>query len=449
MPSEFIPGASEILWEIESTHLDEAQFAFEMWEDALDSPDFTLGDLAAGPEQRLLAHVDALAIGGPAVAQQLLVPATRDPNGSTERVAVAVLSCQDLAPTLEALGIAEAQDQVLGLVRGLELRDNDDLDAALVRVLRSDPGRARAGLLKLLARRRVAVQPWGELGNLGNSEDEQTALAVARLARFSPDPRALSIIGALAQHEDASVRDAALQTALLRGVTGAWESSVYWAFTDHESAARRQALVRVACLGDDAARARVVALVEDPTHRADALWAAGFTGSLAAVHQCMPLLEDDEWGPLAAEVVCAIAGLPTDDEQFWRDPAPTDDPEIGLPPLQAENLDMDLTLSPEALLPVPDPQAIADWWRGRETQFDPSLRYLGGRVLDAAVLEQALHHAPLRRRHALAFELEARSNSTLHVATRALACVQHQQLARLAQHPDFAGLDFQRGRPAR
>ncbi len=60
----FEPRESDILWEIERRHLEEAEFVLELWEDALDAPHYTLEELAEGAEQRLLAHVDALAVGG-------------------------------------------------------------------------------------------------------------------------------------------------------------------------------------------------------------------------------------------------------------------------------------------------------------------------------------------------------------------------------------------------
>ena len=36
---------------------------------------YTLAEVAAGPAERLLAHIDALSLGGKAVAQKLLLPA--------------------------------------------------------------------------------------------------------------------------------------------------------------------------------------------------------------------------------------------------------------------------------------------------------------------------------------------------------------------------------------
>jgi hypothetical protein len=49
--------------------------------------------VARGVEERLLAHVDALAAAGPVVVERLLVPTLRDADAYPQRVAAAVLAC--------------------------------------------------------------------------------------------------------------------------------------------------------------------------------------------------------------------------------------------------------------------------------------------------------------------------------------------------------------------
>src|SRR5262245_29573732 len=69
-------------WDILEEHLDEAEFLWGMWEHALRAPNYDLDEVARGPEERLLAHLDGLVAGGPAVAPRLLVPAldAREPH---------------------------------------------------------------------------------------------------------------------------------------------------------------------------------------------------------------------------------------------------------------------------------------------------------------------------------------------------------------------------------
>src|SRR3990172_12448468 len=50
--------------EIVEEHLDEAAFLYRRWESALRSPTVALADVACGPEELLLAQLDALAVAG-------------------------------------------------------------------------------------------------------------------------------------------------------------------------------------------------------------------------------------------------------------------------------------------------------------------------------------------------------------------------------------------------
>ncbi|MFO7564949.1 MAG: hypothetical protein R6X02_20055 [Enhygromyxa sp.] len=239
----------------------------------------------------------------------------------------------------------------------------------------------------------------------------------------------------LAQAADAELRRTTLESALCHLLPGAWESAVYWAFCPGDSPFRRDALTWVALLGDGAAHSRLLMLLDDPAQQADALWAVGFCGRVASVDRCIELLDDERLGPLAAEVVCATAGLPTNIDHFWRDrPEPDDEEEAAnaLPELD-DDLDADLVPTQEDALPIPDPETIRAWWQARRDQFDPSLRYLGGRPLDRGVLAAAMWHAPMRRRHALALEAAVRTRGSVFINTRALCVTQRSQVEGLMQ----------------
>src|SRR6185369_14237639 len=49
-------------WDILEEHLAEAAFLWEQWELALDAANYSLDEVAAGPEERLRAHLDALVL---------------------------------------------------------------------------------------------------------------------------------------------------------------------------------------------------------------------------------------------------------------------------------------------------------------------------------------------------------------------------------------------------
>ncbi len=152
------------------------------------------------------------------------------------------------------------------------------------------------------------------------------------------------------------------------------------------------------------------------------------------------MLDDPEHGQLAAEAVCAITGLSTEDEPYWLDPPALDD--TGLPALEHDNLDADLVPEAHEALPHPNPKAIRAWWAQAREGFDVQRRYLGGTVLDGRVIGHALDSGPAWRRHLLAFELEVRTNGQITLDTRAWGWVQREQLREAG--PTLARLDFQR-----
>ncbi len=431
-PAEHPLSEHDLVWNIEDEHLREAEFLFEMREGLLDSPSYSLAELEAGPERRLLAHVDALMLGGSPVAQRLLLATIEDEIATYETIAAASLAvlAQPGSGSDRLLALLDrgGDTQRAGIARALQLIHNPRLQRRLLEDVASlggliDP-RGLAARLDALAAHGVRPGPW--LRRFLLSSDPSLARAAANLARFSRDPATLDSLGPLALAADPALRRTTIETALLHSLPGAWESAVYWAFCPGDSPFRRAALVWVACLGDADAHARLLALVDDPQRRADALWAAGFCGRVAAVERCIPLLADKDIGPLAGEVVAAIAGLSCTDDSFWRARVESDDPEDTLPPLELDRLDADLVPDGEASLPLPEPEAIADWWRARRGTFDPSLRYLGGRPLDCDVLVSGLWHAPMRRRHALGFELGVRTGT--FVDTRAMCATQKRQL---------------------
>jgi uncharacterized protein (TIGR02270 family) len=437
----------DLVWDIEDEHLREAEFLFEVREALLDSPSHSLAELEAGSEQRFIAHVDALVLGGSPVTQRLLLPTIEDEDQVADYELIAAASLAVLAQPgsdrVLAMLDRGGDAQRAGIARALQLVHNPWLERRLIEDVMSfgdlTDSRGLAARLDALAAHGVSPGPW--LQRFLVSSDPSLARAAANLARFSRDRATLDLLGPLALAADADLRRTTIETALHHTLPGAWESAAYWAFCPGDSPFRRDALVWVACMGDADAHARVIALVDDPNHRADALWAAGFCGRVAAVDRCIPLLADEHVGPLAGEVVSAITGLSSTDDSFWRAPVNPDDPQDTLPPLEQDDLDADLVPESEASLRRPEPEAIADWWQAHRETFDPSLRYLGGRPLDRDALVSGLRYAPMRRRHALGFELGVRSGGAF-VNTRALCAIQKRQLDALAM---VGPLDCQRG----
>ncbi len=91
-------------------HLDEASFLRGQWELAFHAPNYTLAEIASGPEARFLAHIDGLVLGGTLVSEKFLVPGlTADAEGTVFAAAYALAASAadpELSPLLEVISQA-------------------------------------------------------------------------------------------------------------------------------------------------------------------------------------------------------------------------------------------------------------------------------------------------------------------------------------------------------
>lgn len=424
----------EPLWEIVERHLDEADYLAASWRDAFDEPDHTLEQLAGGIEARLVAHLDGLTLAGAPALTRVCWPALEaEPDTSLALAAsLAILAQGSSDERVRLLALLDdtqtGDERWTGVVEALALQTQPGSSEWLLAQLdgrETETGPQVAGIVQSLARRRV---PSGDrLTALLHNEDPTVLAAAATLARRG-SPGQLQLCVALGQHQDPTVVAAAVETALVRGLPGAWESARHWAFEAPDCSFRRTAFTWIALGGSRDDHDRLLTLFEDPSRVHDTLWAAGFCGRVAAVDAAIGYLADELVAPLAAELITGIAGLPTDDETLWRevDQAPSED--ATLPKLTDDRLDHDLALDPEQLLPTPDPAAVANWWAAQRSSFDPSGRYINGEALDSASLHQALMIQPLRRHHALGLLAQLRSDASSWPATRDWAMAQLREL---------------------
>jgi len=147
---------------------------------------------------------------------------------------------------------------------------------------------------------------------------------------------------------------------------------------------------------------------------------------------------------LALEILCAVAGLPADDPELTLFRIDDDDFEaeehddeedealVSLEPNLAPACicpDGRVLESTDAVdeLPLPRVDAVLAWWSGRRGELRPEHRYLYGQPYSLARLHQALQEGPMRRRHAWARELAARSLGTQTLVTHLSSWVQRRQ----------------------
>ncbi len=452
-----------VLWDVQEEHLGEAEFFFEVWERCIDSPVHTLAEVRIGPEERLLSHVMGLAIGGESVLSRLVRPVLdEDLDDDRFRTAAAALAILDGAgrdgPDIVLEYLPQARSTgYWGLVRAIHLSRRTDLAERLIASLPEHDGPALAGRLDALVG--LGVDVGKGLRGYFKHELLPVRRAAAWLARYSTSSKVLKRLLALMRDRDSKLREAAIESALIRGLPGSWQLACETAFDPQTPAGpgslRRAALSWVAIQGDLATHGRLLGQLRDHPDP-DLLWAAGITGRAEAAAIAIELLDHPKLARLAGELLTFVAGLPLTVDSLWLDEgahgAYGADADEGLPKLARDDLDADLVPPEELRLRLPNPTAVRAWWSKQRGALHPGLRHFAGWPLETRIVEQTLHQAPMRRRHALALELAIRSAGIGLLDTRAPARVQllrmREIFATLAQYA-AAGrdVDFQGGLP--
>jgi uncharacterized protein (TIGR02270 family) len=411
-----------VLWDVVEEHLDEATFLLQSWRTAVRSPRSSLTLLQKTVEPRLLAHLDALAVGGPPVADALLWPALGEESEAKAPAVAAIGSAlllggdaADRDRVVDALRTTELASVRAGLIQAFEITPRTDVDEPLKMALyATDAPATHAALLEVLAARRV--DPGPIVTALLGRPDPEIARAALRATAASPDrTRHRNTVEALLSHDDPGVRGAALRTGLIWNLNAAWQACVRGA-----RAGQSEAMLFLAMLGDRRELPVLFDSLRAPDQRKSALYALGFSGRVEAVDACLPHLadEDPRVAKLAVEAIASVTGLPLYDPPFVL--PPSDDEDGELPPLE-EDLAIDLTPRPIDELPRPNAAEIGKWWSDRRPQLAAGQRYLRGLLLSPASAEIAFSEGPLRRVGAIASEIAVRTGGRLQLPALRLA----------------------------
>jgi len=422
-------------WDIYDTHLEEAAFRWSQWENALDAPDFTLEEVAE-LEEPVAAHVDGLVLGGEPVATRLLVPALGEDPERIVAAALALLGAEGAygpAAVLEALPAAEPP-ALAALRRAFELTSSAGIPAVLPSLLKKEdavPELVALVLDTLGAHGLATAQRCAPFLTHPEPRVVAAALRAASRARLPLEP---ALLQRALDSSAPELRDAAILAGLMGGHRGAWAACQ--AVAESRTPGGRLPLLLLGMNGDERDVKRLLERLSDEKLRPDVLWALGFSGRMAAADACVELLRHKPVAALAGEAFSAITGLRIAEQYAVA----REEEDEALPSLEEEDLDADLTPKPEDALPLPQPDAVATWWKEARPRLDVKQRYLAGQPFTPQVLLDALVNAPMRRRHALALELALRSRNATHVPTRAF--VTHQlaalKMARAAPGSSFS-----------
>ncbi|OFX20007.1 MAG: hypothetical protein A2V77_18140 [Anaeromyxobacter sp. RBG_16_69_14] len=414
--------------EIVEEHLDEAAFLYRQWESALRSPTESLEGVARGPEEVLLAHLDALAAAGGLAADHLLVPALAGDDEGKAFAAAFVLAAraEGLPLVLEAL--AEAAPPVrAAMERALQVLPAPDLGAQLRAQLEKAAPVARLAIAGALIARRedpgTAVRAW-----IDSAETAGAVLGLRAMLVLGKGSEAHRVAGLIRSREP-QIWAAAMEIGVIMGLREAWsacERAVAERGAEFAVAARLRALS-----GDAEAVKPLLEASADARLARRAVLALGLTGRVAAADALLELM-GGSLGGLAGEAFCAITGLRMEGA-YVAEEAPEREEPI---PFEEEDLEADLVPGPEARLPLPDGEAVARWWRGggkgsergERRRFDSGRRYLRGRPFTCGALLEEIASGPMRRREALALELAIRTRGQAQIDVFALSARQRAEL---------------------
>jgi uncharacterized protein (TIGR02270 family) len=390
--------ARAIPWDIYEEHFDEAGWLWGVWEESLDSAVYAIEDVAVGPEERLLAHLDGLVLGGRRVAEKLLLPMlSGDDVGKVAAAAWALVQAEDADHQDAVIGaLATAEPPVsAAIARALALSPRADL-SRLVPLWNSGNATVRAIVLDVFGPRepdwlRDRIDP-----ALRSGEPALIAAGL-RTIRTSADRAFLDHVQDALQSGDPEVRREGILAGIALGSKAAWATCRRAAGED--GPVSRLALGLLAISADLEDRALVRQRVGDPASRRHALWALGFAGDLESAELLVTAMVDEKAAQVAGEAFSAITGLFIGGA--LATPGETKGPDV---PEVADD-DPPPEVLPEDFLPVPAPKKVKAWWEKERSRFQSGARYVYGQPRTGETVRAALATTATWRRRVMWIEL--------------------------------------------
>lgn len=423
------------IWNLVEDSLDEAEFLWRRWEEALSSHAQDLEGVSFWIEERLLGSLEGVRVGADAALDQLLLPAldAEDPFRAT--VAAHLLATETAPRAFQSLAHAlraAAPERLAIFRRAVELSHSDLLLARLEREL---AGVSPAlGAVWIDARTFQGREPTTAVSDALSSSEPVLQAAALRALRFGAPQLGLNAVTTACRSPDARVVEAAVESGVILGIADAWAAGGHLAAGQAPAPSARLLLGLLGTERDQTSLYDALAL---EATRQEAMFALGFAGTFAAADAAVQSMQEPALAQLAAEALCAITGLDLEAQNLLAVEA-EGAPEEPIP-FEQEDLDADLVPTPDELLPHPDVEGVTRWWRANAGRFRPRERYLRGRPLDLTTLRDALRAEPMRRRHALALELAARTHGRLQLQTRTFSSEQKRQLQSFTESAGSSG----------
>jgi uncharacterized protein (TIGR02270 family) len=416
-----------ILVDILEEHLEEADFLWQQREAALDSRDYDLAELAE-LEERFLAHLDGLGVGGKEAWKLLLPKLEEGEEGETLAAALVGLESgrrERIDAVLDAFSGA-GDDLPAGLVAAWRHTTYPGANPFLESQLESASAAVRAAATEALGFRRAPVAPARLTALLGDDDPRVVAAAVRTAGRLRLD----QLMGPVGEvHEstaDPSVRGEAWETGLLLG-SGRCLSGCRRAVSERgDQAARAITLLGLGGRPED--RSLLESALGQPALARAAVLALGLLGDPAAVEPLIRCAAETDLARLAGEALSRITGVHLSEAGLEAEAA---EAETVVPPDDTGD-EEEYVEDPDEGLPRPDPQKLEAWWGENGSRFDEKVRWRLGRPHDAELLIEILRQGSMADRRFAAFELALADASGSYPECSAFCARQHRELEEIA-----------------
>jgi uncharacterized protein (TIGR02270 family) len=415
-----------ILWDIYEEHLGEAAWLWGEWEQALDSALYAVGDVAIGPEERLLAHLDGLVLGGQRVAQKLLLPALgNDDLGLVAAATWALVQAEDADhqdAVVEALAAAPPPAQA-AMGRALWLAPRADISRLLP--LWNDGSPTLRAMIVDIFSPREPLWVRERLDSAFRSGHPTLIAAALRAVRRTRDREFVEHVRFALQYQQPEILRESLVTGLSLQMKDTWAACRAAAGAPGDDC--RLALGLLAISPDLKDRDLVRGRAADAAVARHALWALGFCADVKAVDFLVQAMAKPEHARVAGESFTAITGVPL--AGTLVKPGETVGPEVE----EVKDDDPPPVVRSEDYLPEPRVEAVVKLWEKERARYHPVVRYVGGLPRNTEALRPTLTTAATWRRQVLATELALSLVNPPQVELRDWAKNQLGQLAQLAK----------------
>jgi uncharacterized protein (TIGR02270 family) len=416
-----VKSAAKPFRDIVEESFDEAGFLWQRWEADLASPTRSLDDVWLWTEDRLQGALDGAAVGGEAA----IGPATKAlRSGEPEKVfvgtAVLSTSAEDRAGQVLTRVLRAAEGKKLDvMLRALELLGSTQALRIAASVLATPEPAHAAAICRLKTFRRVA--PGDEMATAFKSNVAKAQVEAIRAARLAPVDSAGPWITAALSSEDPDVKYAAVESALCLRIEHAWKTVTQMASLRVPSAGAYLKLLAI--FGTAEEHETVYAALRVPELQLPAIWALGHIGNVRAADACVSGMQYEPIARACGEAYCWITGA-----DFDRDKLTAEEKPVEPPALEDDDLDADLVPPPEALWPLPDPEAVKRHWLGLRADWSANVRHIRGKPAGGDTLLSMIETGPMLRRPDLALELRVKTRGRYDVEPRAFTSRQRQMM---------------------